>query len=451
MRNKRTSIDTLSSDDPNHDVAKRFNLKIEADALGFEADVHAGKATLQDVVDANFATFAEAANAQVAFIGDPNDTCREIDTMAHKFIRHASGALTKESKRFGTKAVRAANHDFSARVKECAARAKKRILESELRKMGPERGDSQPADVRKSVVLENPAFPLKTYVLEHLEKALKRRRANFSARIAPLGLLQWAEEQTLNTADLHALYETRAKKRDAIVIEDFYSVLTEYSLAYLPAYRSLGSLVVIIPWLYRELAEQTLFEKWPRGSGTREADRSRFLESVKDPRNQPVEWLKVVEELQQVAGKEGQSFDIHALAFPPHASTDKDSESPSGEIPDSLLAPPAGDSKTGQKTSGGSSRRTSASKNRRSGRRADETLNRAIAEVIGRFGENWPSRVIEICEALDEESLALPMSRKRKQKGCSSWTDVAAEDREGLRKALQHRLDWCLKHPIDVI
>jgi hypothetical protein len=84
------------------------------------------------------------------------------------------------------------------------------------------------------------------------------------------------------------------------------------------------------------------------------------------------------------------------------------------------------------------------------GRKADTEANRTVARVVEAFGSNWRDHLIEICEALDEKKFPLPRSRKWKGKGCSDWADVLVEDKEGLVKALQHRLDWVSHHPDDV-
>jgi hypothetical protein len=86
----------------------------------------------------------------------------------------------------------------------------------------------------------------------------------------------------------------------------------------------------------------------------------------------------------------------------------------------------------------------------RRGRKADAETNRTVAQVVEAFGSSWRGRLIEICGALDEQELPLPRSRKWKGKGCSDWADVLCEDKEGLVKALQHRLDWVLQHHDDI-
>jgi 7-cyano-7-deazaguanine synthase in queuosine biosynthesis len=80
---------------------------------------------------------------------------------------------------------------------------------------------------------------------------------------------------------------------------------------------------------------------------------------------------------------------------------------------------------------------------RRPGRKANESTNRDVARVVEPYGANWRDRLLEICEALDEERVPLPSrGSKWKSSGCTDWSDVCSEDRDGLVKALAHRLEW---------
>jgi hypothetical protein len=85
--------------------------------------------------------------------------------------------------------------------------------------------------------------------------------------------------------------------------------------------------------------------------------------------------------------------------------------------------------------------------NRGPGRRADAEGNRRIASIIQQFGPDWRKHLPKVCETLDKKKVPLTRSKKWKTKGCSDWTDVLADDPEGLVKALQHRLDWAAEHP----
>ncbi|MGI8960598.1 MAG: hypothetical protein ACR2IV_12695, partial [Bryobacteraceae bacterium] len=86
---------------------------------------------------------------------------------------------------------------------------------------------------------------------------------------------------------------------------------------------------------------------------------------------------------------------------------------------------------------------------RGAGRKADAETNRNVARVIDSFKSDWRDHLPELCDALDHQKLPLPKSRKWKRKGCSNWTDVLYEDKEGLVKALHHRLRWVSRHPDD--
>lgn len=84
----------------------------------------------------------------------------------------------------------------------------------------------------------------------------------------------------------------------------------------------------------------------------------------------------------------------------------------------------------------------------RRGRRANRELNYAVGRIVGNFGPDWDKCLTEICEALDSQDVPLPASNKWKESGCATWQDVFDTDREGLVKALGHRLDWVSKHPL---
>jgi hypothetical protein len=85
----------------------------------------------------------------------------------------------------------------------------------------------------------------------------------------------------------------------------------------------------------------------------------------------------------------------------------------------------------------------------RCGRRANAQANRTVARVVETFGSDWREHLTEVCEVLDEKKFPLPRSQKWKKKGCSDWADVLCEDKEGLVKALQHRLEWVSQHSGD--
>ena len=89
-----------------------------------------------------------------------------------------------------------------------------------------------------------------------------------------------------------------------------------------------------------------------------------------------------------------------------------------------------------------------AAEGRGPGRKPNKDANHQIAGVVGTFGSDWRSRLVEVCGALDEQKVPVPMSAKWKNRGCGDWADVLTEDQEGLAKALQYRLDWVAEHPI---
>ena len=82
---------------------------------------------------------------------------------------------------------------------------------------------------------------------------------------------------------------------------------------------------------------------------------------------------------------------------------------------------------------------------RRPGRKADVERNAAVATILQQYGADWRKKLDEVSQALNRANVTLPASKKWHQLGCKDWLDVFVEDKEGLVKALKHRLDWVSK------
>jgi len=83
---------------------------------------------------------------------------------------------------------------------------------------------------------------------------------------------------------------------------------------------------------------------------------------------------------------------------------------------------------------------------RRAGRKADVALNSSVVRVLRQYGADWREKLDDVCHELSHMKVPLPVSRKWRDRGCADWLDVLAEDKEGLVKALQHRLDWASRN-----
>ena|SRR5579863_6906049 len=83
------------------------------------------------------------------------------------------------------------------------------------------------------------------------------------------------------------------------------------------------------------------------------------------------------------------------------------------------------------------------------GRKPKADFNRTVARIAKGFGDDWSTeaQLERFCEAADGQTVPLPVSNKWNKSGCTTWMDVFDEDRGGLVKAVQHRLDWVSKHP----
>jgi hypothetical protein len=76
---------------------------------------------------------------------------------------------------------------------------------------------------------------------------------------------------------------------------------------------------------------------------------------------------------------------------------------------------------------------------RRAGKKANAELNKSIADVLRDFPA-WQDRLDDVCQALDSRKVPLPPgSKKARKSGWTSWRDALDEDREWVKKALQHR------------
>lgn len=83
-------------------------------------------------------------------------------------------------------------------------------------------------------------------------------------------------------------------------------------------------------------------------------------------------------------------------------------------------------------------------KRRNPGPQTDFENARRVAEIVERVaqGENWTTRLDDICEALDEkeEKIPCPKPWRKLTPPISDWSDAAACDRGRARKAIAHHL-----------
>src|SRR3954451_23991329 len=92
---------------------------------------------------------------------------------------------------------------------------------------------------------------------------------------------------------------------------------------------------------------------------------------------------------------------------------------------------------------GAKSKPTTAGKmGRTRGPKPNVTGNRRIARVIESFGADWRERLPDVCAALDKAEVPLVRSQRWIELGCSDWLDVLSEDKNGLVKALEYRINW---------
>ena len=140
MPNRRDSLDRLSKDDPNYQLAKRFYLEAWADSHGLVADGLAGRISFPELIESCVNTFAQGATVHVNFrdTSSIDARCNELDRMAKLSIRLLKKKLTDASERLGKEEVNAALQEFSRKVNEIAARSKQQMLEKELAKEVPQ-------------------------------------------------------------------------------------------------------------------------------------------------------------------------------------------------------------------------------------------------------------------------------------------------------------------------
>lgn len=126
-------LESLSPDDPNYEVGKRFYLKARADSHGLVADGHAGQLSVSDFVEGCIKTFEQRAQAHAAIEeATPIPVrCRRLDQMAKRSISTFTKEVTSNSKGPRKAVAKAAIAHFSRRVHEISARSKQQILEKE--------------------------------------------------------------------------------------------------------------------------------------------------------------------------------------------------------------------------------------------------------------------------------------------------------------------------------
>ena len=139
MPNRRDSLDGLSKDDPNYELAKRFYLEAWADSHDLVADGLTGRISFPELIESCVNTFAQGATVHVNFkdTSSIDARCTELDRMAKLSIRLLEKKLADASERLGKEEVNAALQEFSRKVNEIAARSKQQMLEKELAKEVP--------------------------------------------------------------------------------------------------------------------------------------------------------------------------------------------------------------------------------------------------------------------------------------------------------------------------
>jgi hypothetical protein len=142
-------LERLSEDESNKD-ATGILYEAWADSHGLVADAHAGSVSVSDFVDGCVNSFAQGAEAQIAFKDDTSilGKCKELDRMAEEFIRMFTQSIEAEPESLGNENVEAAVDHLSRRVNEIAARSKQRVFQEALAGLG-----SPP---RKSADLSSP-------------------------------------------------------------------------------------------------------------------------------------------------------------------------------------------------------------------------------------------------------------------------------------------------------
>jgi hypothetical protein len=123
-------LESLSADDPNFKVGKRFYLEAWADSHGLVADTLAGKVSFSEFVDGCIHTFEQGAQAHVALKTDtpPPAKCSALDDFAKQFISKFKETITSHSKGLGRDRATAAIDRLSRAVTELTSRSKRQIL-----------------------------------------------------------------------------------------------------------------------------------------------------------------------------------------------------------------------------------------------------------------------------------------------------------------------------------
>jgi hypothetical protein len=135
---RRDFLERLSGDDSNRHVAPIL-YKAWADSHRLVADGFAGDVSLSDYVEANMNTFAQCAEAHLAFKDTTSISgkCKELDRIAKSFIRTLSKSLAPHSERLGKEMVDAAIDELSRRISEIASRTKQKFFEQALATSAP--------------------------------------------------------------------------------------------------------------------------------------------------------------------------------------------------------------------------------------------------------------------------------------------------------------------------
>jgi len=167
-------LESLSKDDPNYDIATRFELKAWADSWGVVADGLGGRLSLPDLVERCANTFSQSAEAHVGFKDEApiSEKCRQLDRNANLFIEQFSNKLRFASDRIGYSEVEKAVGALSQKVHEILARSKQRIY--------------QAAAAQKAERANDPAFRTAAEKYPNLSAHWDHRQKHWTLRDRPV-------------------------------------------------------------------------------------------------------------------------------------------------------------------------------------------------------------------------------------------------------------------------
>jgi hypothetical protein len=166
--------------------------------------------------------------------------------------------------------------------------------------------ESQPKAASDSFI-ESDEFPLKNYARERLAKTIAdAEKKLLESDPGRYGLLEYYAREALAPGKLEERKQQQAREREENVVQYFRVVFAAHLAAHLDSRHDYSGLRGLLPTIYRELLDQTFFQKWLQDPwADRDVEYAKFSEAVEHQLTGSEEWAGFLKVLDQMARKAG--------------------------------------------------------------------------------------------------------------------------------------------------